>query len=116
VELDRHPLVRQAIDTSPLARGADLVHLDAALIRLGGHVGRPITQAASRALREWYPAVDGIANWSRIDSAERCWAIYDHVPVDVTIIDLSAEVLEHGQAVTEVAELLGIPLPPPWRG
>ena len=64
---------------------------DAALIRLGGDVGRPITQAVSRALYELHPEVDGIAYWSGIDPSERCWAIYGHVPVDVSITDLSAE-------------------------
>jgi hypothetical protein len=54
-------------------------YLDTALIRLGGDVGRPITQAVSRALYELHPEVDGIAYWSRIGPSERCWAIYGHV-------------------------------------
>lgn len=68
VGLDTHPLVREAIDNSPLSDGVVTVHLDAGLIRLGGDVGRPISQAVSRALHEEHPEVDGIAYWSRIDS------------------------------------------------
>ena len=115
VDLDNHPLVREAIDNSALSDGAALVHLDAGLIRLGGDVGRPITQAVSRAMHELHPEVDGIAYWSRIDSSERCWAIYGHVPVDVSITDLSAENPVHRHAVQEVANLLRVPLPPAWR-
>lgn len=89
VELDAHSLVRDAIEKSPLRDGAAVVHLDAALIWLGGDIGGPITQAVSRALHEGHPEVDGIAYWSRIDPTERCWAIYGHVPVDIAIDDLS---------------------------
>lgn len=115
VDLDVHPLVREAIDNSPLRDGAAAVHLDAGLIRLGGDVGRPITQAVSRALHELHPQADGIAYWSRIDPSERCRAISGHVPVDVSITDLSAENPLHRRAVQEVADLLGVPLPPAWR-
>jgi RES domain len=115
VELDTHPLVREAIENSPLREGPAPVHLDAGLIRLGGDVGRPITRVVSRALYELHPEVDGIAYWSRIDSSERCWAIYGHVPVDVSITDLSAENPLHRRAVKEVADLLKVPLPPAWR-
>lgn len=115
VELDVHPLVRYAIDTSPLAAGARAVHLDSALIRLAGAIGRPITQAVARAIHEQQPGVDGIAYWSRIDSTRRCWAIYGHVPVDVTTTPLSPDDPEHRAAVQAVAHLLHIPLPPQWR-
>jgi hypothetical protein len=115
VDLDAHPLVREAVDNSPLSDGDFPVHLDAGLIRLGGDVGRPITQAVSRAVHEQHPEVDGIAYWSRIDSSERCWAIYGHVPVDVAITDLSADDPHHRTAVQNVAALLKVPLPPAWR-
>ncbi|MEZ0362646.1 RES family NAD+ phosphorylase [Mycobacterium sp. pUA109] len=116
VDLDTHPLVREAIDNSPLRDGPTRVHLDAGLVRLGGDVGRPITQQAiSRALHELHPEVDGIAYWSRIDPSERCWAIFGHVPVDVAIADLSAENPVHRSAVQEVADLLRVPLPRAWR-
>jgi len=115
VDLDIHPLVREAIHNSPLSDGDFPVHLDAGLIRLGGDVGRPITQAVSRALHEQHPEVDGIAYWSRIDSSERCWAIYGHVPVDVAIADLSPDDPQHRAAVQEVATLLKVPIPPAWR-
>ena len=115
VELDTHPLVREAIDNSPLRDGPARVHLDAGLVRLGGDVGRPITQAISCALHERHPEVDGIAYWSRIDPRERCWAIFGHVPVDVAIADLSVENPVHRRAVREVADLLRVPLPLAWR-
>src|SRR5581483_11502645 len=114
VDLDLHALVRDAIDNSPLRDGNASVHLDAALIRLGGDVGRPITQAVSRAVHEVHPEVDGIAYWSRIDPDERCWAIYGHVPVDVSISDLSPEDPLHCSAVQEACHLLKIPLPQSW--
>ena len=115
VDLDIHPLVRKAIHNSPLSDGDFPVHLDAGLIRLGGDVGRPITQAVSRALHEQHPEVDRIAYWSRIDSRERCWAIYGHVPVDVAIADLSPDDPQHRAAVQDVATLLKVPIPPAWR-
>jgi RES domain len=115
VDLDTRLLVREAIDNSPLRDGPAPVHLDAALMRLGGDVGRPITQAVSRALYELHPEVDGIAYRSRIDPSERCRAIYGHVPVEVSITDLSAENRLHRGTVQEVADLLRVPLPPVWR-
>lgn len=69
VDLDMYPLVREAIENSALRDGDAVVHLDAGIIRLGGDVGRPITQGVSRALHELHPEVDGIAYWSRIDPA-----------------------------------------------
>ena len=115
VYLDTHPLVREAIENSPLRDGDAVVHLDAGIIRLGGDVGRPITQAASRALHELHPEVDGIAYWSRIDPSERCWAIYGHVPVDVSITELSANSPVHRRAVQVAADLLKVPLPSTWQ-
>lgn len=106
---------REAINNSPLSDGDFPVHVDAGLIRLGGDVGRPITQAVSRALHEQHPEVDGIAYWSRIDSSERCWAIYGHVPVDVAIADLSSDNPQHRAAVQDVATVLKVPIPPAWR-
>jgi hypothetical protein len=78
--LDKHPRVREALDNSGLGTALDPARLDAGIIRLGGPVGRPITQAVSRAVYEWARGVDGVGYWSRLDSAERCWGIYDHVP------------------------------------
>jgi hypothetical protein len=54
--------------------------------------------------------VDGIAYWSRIDSSERCWAIYGHVPVDVAIGDLSVDDPVHREAVRAAATLLKVPI------
>ncbi len=88
IDLDLHPLIRAAIENSPLSDGAFPVRLDAGLIRLGGDVGRPITQAVSRGC--------------------------GHVPVDVVIADLSADDPQHRAAVRDVAALLKVPLPPAW--
>jgi hypothetical protein len=115
IELDANALVRHAIENSSLRDGEARMHLDAGIIRLGGDIGRPITQAVSRALHEEHPEVDGIAYWSRIDPDERCWAIYDHVPVDVTIVDLSPDDRLHRLAVREAATLLKVPLPAHWE-
>lgn len=113
-QLDKHPQVRAALDASGLGTPLDPARLDAAIIRLGGPVGRPITQAASRAVYEWVPGVDGIGYWSRLDSAERCWAIYDHVPVDVTVTALDPANHEHRDTVRSVAHRFEITLPPQW--
>ncbi len=83
--LDKHPHVRDALDASGLGTALDPAHLDAGIIRLGGPLGRPVTQAVSRAVYEWMRGVDGVGYWSRLDSSERCWGIYDHVPVEVAV-------------------------------
>ena len=113
--LDKHPLVRAALDASGLGTTLDPARLDAAITRLGGPVGRPITQAVSRAVYDWVPGVDGIGYWSRLDSGERCWAIYDHVPVSVTIAMLDPTSGEHREAVRSVARRFEITLPPQWE-
>jgi hypothetical protein len=112
--LDKHPQVRAALDASGLGTPLDPARLDAAIIRLGGPVGRPITQAASRAVYEWVPGVDGIGYWSRLDADERCWAIYDHVPVNVTVTPLDPANHEHRDTVRAVARRFEISLPPQW--
>jgi hypothetical protein len=113
-DLDKHPRVRAALDGSGLGTPLDPARLDAAIIRLAGPIGRPITQAVSRAVYEWVPGVDGIAYWSRLDSSERCWAIYDHVSVSVSAIPLDATNREHLDAVRSVARRFEIVLPPLW--
>lgn len=74
VALDKHPLVRATLEESPLGTPLSPVRLDEAVIRLGGPLGRPITQAVSRAVREWLPDARGLAYDSCIDDRERCWA------------------------------------------
>jgi RES domain len=112
--IDKNPRVRAALDASGLGTPLDPARLDAGIIRLGGPIGRPITQAASRAVYEWVPGADGIGYWSRLDSAERCWAIYDHVPVAVTVTALDPAVEEHRHAVQAVAARFEINLPATW--
>lgn len=77
-------------------------------------MGRPITQAVSRAVYEWVPGVDGIGYWSRLDPVERCWVIYDHVPVTVTVTPLDPGRTDHRAAVRAVAARFEIALPPDW--
>lgn len=112
--LDKHPHVRAALDASGLGTPLDPARLDAGIIRLGGPVGRPITQAASRAVYDWVPGVDGIGYWSRLDASERCWAIYDHVPVTVTVVPLDPANEKHRETVQSVARRFEIALPPRW--
>lgn len=112
--LDKHPEVRGALDASGLGTPLDPARLDAGIIRLGGPVGRPITQAVSRAVYEWVPGVDGIGYWSRLDAGERCWAIYDHVPVSVAVTPLDRDNRAHKEAVRSVARRFEIALPPEW--
>ncbi len=112
--LDKHPQVRAALDASGLGTPLDPARLDTAIIRLGGPVGRPLTQAVSRAVYEWVQGVDGIGYWSRLDSRERCWAIYDHVPVSVAVAPLGPAHNEHREAVRSVARRFEITLPTQW--
>jgi hypothetical protein len=113
--LDAHPDVRTALDHSGLDAPGDPARLDAGIIRLSGPVGRPISQAVSRAIYEWISGVDGIGYWSRLDSTERCWAIYDHAPVRVEVIPLDRHNPRHKDSVASVAMRYGIPLPENWR-
>jgi hypothetical protein len=115
VDLDKHALVRKALEESPLGSETRRAHLDHAVIRLTGRVGRPITQAVSRAVREMYPLVRGLAYWSRIDDNERCWAVYQEAPVRFS----AAERLDpanplHRDAMRSAASLLQVTLPPEW--
>jgi RES domain len=112
--IDKHPRVRVALDASGLGTPLDPARLDAGIIRLGGPIGRPITQAVSRAVYEWVHSADGIGYWFRLDSAERCWAIYDHVPVTVTVTALDPALDEHRRAVQAVAARFELNLPAPW--
>jgi hypothetical protein len=115
VELDKHPLVRAALRQSPLSSADYEAHLDHAIIRLGGPVGRPITQAVSRALRDWFREIGGMAYTSRIDKQERCWAIYEETRVRFRPSEpLDVDNPEHRAAASYAARLLEIPLPPEW--
>ncbi len=111
--LNKHPRVREALDASGLGTRLSPVHLDAALVRLGGPVGRPITQALARAARDWMRC-DGLAYWSRLDSTERCWALWDDTPVIVETEPLDPTNHEHRSAVRSVANSFEIMLPSNW--
>ena len=113
--LDAHPDVRTALNHSGLDAPDDPARLDAGIIRLSGPVGRPISQAVSRAIYEWLSGVDGIGYWSRLDSTERCWAIYDHAPVRLEVVPLDPQDAGHKDAVASVATRYEIPLPENWR-
>jgi len=115
VELDKHPLVRDALRRSPLSGDDYVAHLDHAIIKLGGPVGRPITQAVSRAIREWHPEIGGLAYESRIDRDERCWAVYEETRVRFAESEpLDPANPSHRVAMASAAQLLQIALPPEW--
>jgi hypothetical protein len=79
--LDRHPMVRRALDTSGLGTPQHPVQLDEATIRLAGPAGRSVTHAVSRAVFEDTNA-GGIRYTSRLDVAEECWAVFEATPPD----------------------------------
>ena len=114
IALDKHPLVRDALDRSGLGSAVNPAHLDTGVIRLSGRIGRPITQAVSRAVYEWFDA-HGVGYVSRIDSSERCWALYEETDVSFDIVPLSHEVAEHRHAVSSVAARFEIELPEAWQ-
>ncbi|WP_415753132.1 RES family NAD+ phosphorylase [Nocardioides sp. Kera G14] len=114
VALDKHPVVRNALDRSRLGSAANPARLDSGVVKLAGPIGRPITQAVSRAVFEWYDDVDGLRYASRLDGSETCWALYDKVQVAFRVEALSSEVVEHRDAVRSVAALYEIELPDPW--
>jgi hypothetical protein len=108
--------VRQALEDSPLSSALVPARLDGAVIRLPGAVGRPITQAVSRALWEWEPDLDLFCYESRLDDEERCWAIYDRCSVTSALLGpLDPSKADHLAAVRSVAALFEIDLPDNWR-
>jgi hypothetical protein len=118
VELDKNHYVRAALDASPLSSPGSAAHLDFAIIRLTAPLGRPITQAVSRAIHEDYPIVDGLRYSSRIDTSEECWGLYEQTEVHwVGEFDrqLSPDDGEHLEAVRSAAQLLQIALPQDWQ-
>lgn len=107
--LDKHPDVRNAVEQ--LDRSG---RLDVAYLRLGGRIGRPVSQAVGVAVREWLPQALGIGYRSRLATDEPCWAIWQHVSVDVTTTRLDPENAQHRGAVRMVAASYEIPLPETW--
>jgi hypothetical protein len=115
VDLDKHPLVRSALEQSQLSSAITPARLDGAVIRLPGPVGRPITQAVSRALWEWNSELELFAYRSRLDDNERCWAMYDRCRLTSSVVGaLSATDPAHREAVQSVATLFEIQLPSNW--
>ncbi len=111
--LNKHPLVRSALDESGLGTRLSPIHLDSAVIRLGGPIGRPITQAVARAARDWLEC-DGLAYWSRLDPDERCWALWEDTAVIIETHPLDPANPEHRAAVRSVAATFEILLPSAW--
>jgi hypothetical protein len=112
--LAKHPLVQAAIEGSGLGTRRNPATLDEGVIRLGGPVGRPITQAASRAIHDWFPDYGGIAYRSRLDDEEWCWALWDDTPVVIESEPLDPERRHHRQGVRYAARRLEILLPDRW--
>jgi hypothetical protein len=115
VRLDKHPDVRAAMEASRLGTALNPARLDEGVIRIGGPIGRDITQAVSRALRDWEPDYVGLAYRSRLDDGEWCWAIWDDAIVEIEVEDLTPEHRFHRRAVQHVARLLEIRLPSEWQ-
>ena len=109
VALDKHPVVRATIET--LDRSS---HLDIGLLRLGGRIGRPLSQAVGLAVREWLPQVLGIGYRSRLATDEPCWAIWGTINVDVNSLPLDPDDPQHRDAVRSVAGEFEIELPNGW--
>lgn len=79
--LGQHPDVRHALGLVKEAGGHVAPELDEATIRLSGSLGRGVTQAVARAIYDGHPRPDGLTYRSRLDDAERLWAIYGFVEV-----------------------------------
>lgn len=116
MELDTHAGVRAVLRASDLGTPNDPARLDEGTIRFTGSVGRRITQAVSRALYEREPRPAGLTYRSRLDDAERCWALYGETPVRFDpAVALSAEDASHLKAVRAAAALYDLPMPDPWK-
>lgn len=116
-ELDTRDRVRSTLTTPP-ARSAlgSNAHLDEALVRLGGPLGRPITQACAREIYEAQPRVAGIHHLSRHDDDEPCWAIFHDANVDFPEIEsLDPTLRPHREAVQRVLAMWGIAAPQAWK-
>ena len=110
VGLDKHPRVRAALATlDPAAR------LDVAWVRLGGTIGRPVSQAVGVAVREWIPDALGIGYRSRLATDEPCWALWESTGVSVTSVALDPADPIHRDAVRTVAAAYEIDLPVIWQ-
>lgn len=112
--IDKHPFVRRALDESGLGTPLDPARLDEGIVRLGGPVGRPITQAISAAIRDWHPEIAGVAYRSRLDDDEWCWAIWDITEIRIAIEPLVPSHRHHRRAVQHAATRLEIALPTDW--
>ncbi len=115
--LDEHPAVRQAIKDSGLWGPGHPAHLDEAVIRHAGALGRTITQAVARAVWEWHANAQAIAYRSRHDDEERCFALFDDRGSWEVLAteDLSPDIADHREAVRAVAALFRIELPERWQ-
>jgi len=109
VQLDKHPLVRAAVEAlDPAGR------LDIGFIRLGGvQLGRPISQAVGVAVRDWMPKALGIAYTSRL-ADEPCWALWSSTRVEISSVRLDPSDPLHEEAVRHVARTFEISLPDHW--
>jgi hypothetical protein len=114
-DLDKHPLVRAALEASGLGTPLNPARLDEGIVRLGGPFGRPVTQAFGRAVREWLGEVAGLAYRSRLDDEEWCWAIWDDTDVEVSVEPLDPTHRHHRRAVQHAAATLEIQLPIAWH-
>ena len=114
VDLDIHPLVREAIDNSPLSDGASQCTWTEVLFGWAAMSGVP---SRRRSLEH---CMNSIPRWtgSLLVSDRFQRAVLGDLrprPVDVAIGDLSVDDPVHREAVRAAATLLKVPLPPAWR-
>ena len=113
-ELNEHPDVKAALAASKLGR---TTRLDGGTIRLGGPIGRAITQAVSRAIHDDENRYTGICYRTRFDDTEDCWAVFDDRAFVTFDPDEPLSLLNtaHMQALHDVAARYNLTLPPIWN-
>ncbi len=119
--LDSHHRVREQLSRPEVVAahgdGGGVVHLDGSLIRNANRrVGRPVTQQIGWLLFDVLH-VQALRYYSRHSEGGEaiCWAVQGDVPLDVK----SSEHLDpanptHREAVQNISERYGLPLPLPW--
>lgn len=102
-----------------LPAGADprtQARLDGAVVRLVSELGRDLTRTVSLVLHDLHPDLCGIHYRSRHDDNEDCWAIYSYATVHISDPEpLTPPNAEHRAALTSVAAMWHLDLPPHWN-
>lgn len=83
------------------------MELDEDTVRLGGPLGRRVTQTVSRVVYDETEAV-GLHYSSRLDAEEPCWAVFDWAPMTFS---KTAPINPQDPALKSAAPSLGLTLP-----